>query len=327
MHILWRVWFRQNQNRSDMRTFVTGLALALAGSLALGPAWSLAQDAPAPRSLSVTIRNLPAGAKLIVALNSGKTPDQTVPAVASDAGDAALALDLGNLGKNDETQVDVYVSVKCPDGSVKIVIVAHGEKPPTDCDYDLAGIFWLNRANGLTINYPGSITPDYGLFSTRNLVIGGAAAGALLTTLVIVSGDDGSNTTNPGTGGSAGSGSGPTAFSGTYTGTATATTNTCGFSPTAAIRGVLTVNGQAVGTWSKTHTSAGVTFNFNVTLTVNGSQATFQATTVQNVGSSSYTITDTAAQITGNSMTLTQRFERNGTPACTVIYLMTLTKS
>jgi hypothetical protein len=300
-----------------MRKFVTATAIVLAAAWTVGRAIPAAQE---NRSLPVKIDNLPAGAKLRLALNTGKTPKQTVPGTANQAGDAMLALDLGNLGKNDQTQVDVYVSKPCPDGAISVVIVEHGAKPPDDCDHTLVGVFWLNRAEGLTVHVGGGIGANYGLFTPRNIAIGAGGLGAIIIGLAAGGDDAGSGTGTPGTGGG-----GATTFSGTYTGTGTATTNTCSFSSSAPIRGVLSVNSSGVGTWQKTHTAAGVTFNFNVTLNVSGSQATFQATTTQSISGATYTVTDTAAQITSTGMTLTQRFARSG--VCDVVYLMTLTKS
>jgi hypothetical protein len=85
------------------------------------------------------------------------------------------------------------------------------------------------------------------------------------------------------------------------------------------------VNNSGSGTWKKTHLSVSITFNFDVTLTMNAVGATFTSTTTQNVGGSPYSITDSAS-FTSANVTVTQKFVRTAGGPCEANYSMTLTR-
>ena len=118
-----------------------------------------------------------------------------------------------------------------------------------------------------------------------------------------------------------------TSANGTYSGTLTATANSCGFSGSAAVRGVLTVDSNGRGTWEKTHVGPNVTFRFNVTLTSNGSGGfSFNGSTSQKVGSTTFNVSDVAT-IAGKVMTITQTFTSTSGETCTVRYTGQISRS
>lgn len=120
----------------------------------------------------------------------------------------------------------------------------------------------------------------------------------------------------------------PTYYNGTYTGQAMPTgINTCGFTGT-GINGVLNVNGNGTGTWRKTHLSVGVIFDYDVSLVMNATGATFTATKMQTVNGLPFRITDNGS-FTQATLVLRQRFEGivNNVVVCEAELTMTLTRN
>lgn len=150
------------------------------------------------------------------------------------------------------------------------------------------------------------------------LTLTALGAAATATALLFLAGDDAENP---------GQTILPTDYNGTYTGQAMPTgLNTCGFTAT-SINGVLNVNASGIGTWRKTHLSVGITFDFDVSLVMNASGATFSATKMQTFGGLPFRITDNAT-LSRASLVLRQRFEGlvNNVVVCETEMTMTLTR-
>jgi hypothetical protein len=290
----------------------TAIAVLLPGlAAAQGPQSALVSIQPAA-SLDVV---------LFDAANAGKVVART-DARGKGTIQVAALLNIGKLAVVDET---------CTDGT-RVLLVSEGTQVPSEegCHHRRIGAFWPGRDNVLQVKLGGGVG-----VGTKAAIAGAAGAGAFVflrdrepqePTIVfdrdlpdIVHPEE-SEKSDPITSHDA------TVFNGTYTGSMTASTNTCSFAPTTPIRGVLMVDSDGRGTWQKTHLNAGVTFNFNIVLTVNGqSSASFTASTTQQVGSRTYAVTDSVT-ISGNTITITQTFEAT-TNACTVRYTGQLTKN
>jgi hypothetical protein len=301
-----------------MRRLVLALAAAIGLAAVVGSVIPAAQGG---RSLTVKLDGLPPGSAVNVLMNIGKVPNASATGMASDAGDALLALNLGNLGKNDTTAVDVYIG-QCPDQSTRVYLVAQGQQPPPECNRRLIGGFLLNQTGTLTVHADSIATS--GLGSSNVVKYSLAGAGAALATAVGISqgGDKNDTDTTTQTSTTTTTTTAATDFSkfnGTYTGTGTATTNSCGFTSPAEIRGILTVDQNGHGEWKKQHPNAGAEFNFQITMSGNSSSASFTGQTSWN----GYTVHDEVT-VSGNTITVVQTFD-NG--SCKVIYNIQLTKS
>ncbi len=293
-------------------TFVAAAAAFLLGGIvaAQGAESALVNIQPAA-SLDVV---------LFAAANAGKVVART-----DDNGKGNIQVtDLLNFGKLD------VVDETCADGT-RILLVSEGTQVPVEdgCRHRRIGAFWPGRDRVLQIKLGGGIS------AATKAAIAGAAGGAAFLALrnreaqprdVVpqIQGPDIVHPpvipTDPVTSND------PKVFNGTYTGSMTASTNTCSFAPTTPIRGFLSVDSNGRGTWQKTHLNAGVTFNFNIVLNVTGpTSASFTASTTQQVGSRVYSVTDSVT-ISGNTITITQTFEATTNP-CTVRYTGQLSKN
>ena len=295
-----------------MRTVFTSTFAATAVLLGSFAAAQGRQSAPVniqpPTSVDVV---------LFSAMNAGKVLATTD----SNGRNNMDVTDLINLGKLD------VVEEKCPN-QTRVLLVAQGTRTPDtqDCRRRRVGAFWWGHDTALNVKLSGGGMST----GTKVGILAGGGAAAVGTAVALKG--DGYKTSTPSTstgstGGSTGGSATGTAFNGTYAGTLTATTNTCGFSSSASVRGVLSVDANGRGTWQKTHVSAGVTFNFNVNLTISSATvAAFTASTTQQVGSQTYSITDTAS-ISGNTLTITQLFTSTSATPCTVRYTGQLQKA
>src|SRR5262245_4293071 len=192
----------------------------------------------------------PAAINLVVfsAINAGKL-------VATTAANGRGQIDprevesLGRLELQEE---------RCDDKTTRVLMVAADgkpEAPPQNCRRRRVGAFWWGHDEAVNVRLEGA-----GMSTPKKAgIIAGAAAGAATGIIVATRGDDEPDGGDP---------TDRTKFNGTYLGTLPSTTNTCTFSPTAAVSGVLNIGSNGQGTWQKTHTSAGITFSFNVTLTL-----------------------------------------------------------
>ena len=116
-----------------------------------------------------------------------------------------------------------------------------------------------------------------------------------------------------------------------WVGTGTTSLNACGFSTSAPLGGTFDVNASnGTGTWTKVHTSAGVTFTFPVTVTFNSGDRSFRMTVTRSfpIGSSIFDVTEDYA-LTGSTdgryrlVTGSQKFVGN---CGTVIYAVRMSR-
>jgi hypothetical protein len=298
---------RQVVRQEQVMHRVSGLVTATIVVWALSGVLTSARQ---ERELTLKLEGLPPGASVTVQLDVNGAPAGSAKGAAGPDGDVMLALSIGSLPKPQETLVDVFVG-DCANQEVRVMIVAQGIEPPPECSRRRIGGFYLNRQLNITIRYPNALAVTNGLFSTRNLTIMGAGATAVIIG-VTAGGDDGDG------------GVSFPSYNGTYTGSGTATVNSCNFGSPAAMSGVLTLNDAGTGTWVKTHTQAGVTFTFPITATRAAAGLDFMGSINQLIGANTYTITDTAS-VSSQTLTLTQTFSRAGAAPCTVTYLATLT--
>ena len=124
-------------------------------------------------------------------------------------------------------------------------------------------------------------------------------------------------------------GEGADLFNGVYTGTATATSNTCGFDATSPARGQLRVLPSGTGTWASAHTGSAVSFEFPVRVTVIGDEARFTVTGTAIIGGLPFTV-EQSAVLSGGTASIREtvgRFESGSlSPACTSIFDLRLTR-
>jgi hypothetical protein len=223
---------------------------------------------------------------------------------------------------------------QCPGQPTAVNLFPSGTTLPADqqqcapgCKCRRRGGFFL-WGDDTTLN----LSPNFFSTPVGLGVIGGSAA----TVGLLAAGGGSSNGAgnNPGTGnpggGTGGGGTAPpptattpNSFNGTYTGTATATANGCGFLTSTPIRGVLNVTSSGGGTWVKTHLTQNQVFNFEVNLSVTGNQGSFTSTSTSNPFG--YVVTD-AMTVTGTTATVTQTFRDPSRGNCETRYSMTLTR-
>jgi hypothetical protein len=289
-----------------MRTILTSALEATAAAFLMGSLVS-AQKSSVPINVQP-----PASVDVVffTALNAGKVM-ATTDAMGKGTMDVT---DLLNLGKLE------VIQEKCQDRDRLLMAPTGVNTPDTqNCKKRRVGSYWPGHDTALNVKLQsggGLNTP------AKAGLIAGAGVGIFAAAKA---GSSDSQTTSNAGSNTGGTTITPVSFNGTYTGTMAATGNGCNFSPTVVARGVLSVDTTGKGTWQKTHTNTGVTFNFNVTLTLNGSTATFTAQTTQLVGSQNYQVTDTVS-ISGATLSITQMFVSMSATICTVQYTGQLTK-
>jgi hypothetical protein len=294
-------------------SFAAAVAAVLTGSLVRAESRTVPVNVKPAQSIEVVLfKSANAGKSLVITDRNGKgNIDVDVAEIA-------------NLGKL------VIIEEKCPDRTRVLVVAAGAEPQSPNCSKKVIG-FWVFD-NGTPLN----VHLSHGIGAGTKLLLGSAAGAGALVYLERRDGNDQPVLTEqpavsvptPSTI-AAPTPSAPslTALNGTYAGSLTATANSCDFSPTASIRGVLSVDANGRGTWQKTHVGPNVTFNFNITLSSTGSgTASFSASTSQQVGSRTFSINDVAA-ISGTVMTITQTFTSTSGQACTVRYTGQLSRS
>lgn len=309
-------------------SLLTVLAFIWAGLAPLGAV----QASPVGQAV-VKVDKLPSGSTVTVAINIGKVPSATASVPADSNGEATLALSLGNLGKNDDTPVDVYIG-QCPNNEVRMWIVAQGQEPPDQCGRKKIAGFLLNLHPHITIHYPGELAMSSGIFTTRNEIIGGAVLAGIVIWIVASGGNSTSSTSSSGTtsssSGTTSSSSGGTTpnlfqtFNGkTLSGTLNFTANGCGTSLGSLINAQATVNLNTSGAG----TFVVIQTNNNATLTHPTVQATaltgntgfqFADTITSTINGRQFQVTDTVTT-TLTSLSLVEAFVGLGSAACTAV--------
>jgi hypothetical protein len=269
------------------------------------------------------------------ASGKGAAPTASTPTLPSNLAAAAVgktiqpdatgrALDTLTFPDADKgrRRIAVYKDDDCVDGKTRLLLIQEGIEPPPECKRRTPlGWVWVDDGGTITVDLKaGTASSSKPLLQRPVFYIaaGGAAAlGGLAiakgggdssthsttTTSILSSSSTTTSTTSISSTTTTASTPNGTAFNTTATGTLNAGTNTCNFSSVSPIRGMLAVDSAGRGTWQKTHTSAAVTFNFIVALTVaSATQANFQATTQQQVGSQMFSVTDTVSITIANAI-------------------------
>jgi hypothetical protein len=254
-----------------------------------------------------------------------------VPLGTTDANGALLVDPSLLFGK---PRMDAVIQ-QCPGQATSVNLLPSGAPVPVDQQECPQGCKCSRRGGAFLWGDDARLYLDKHFFQSP-VGIGAILLGAGATAGFVAAGGESSDgaSNNPGSGNPGGgtggggttpppTGTAPNSFNGTYTGTASVTTNGCGFLTSTPIRGVLNVNSSGGGTWIKTHLSQNQVFNFEVNLNVTGNQGSFTSTSTSNPYG--YVVTDTVT-ITGTTATVTQLFTNCRSGGGETRYTMTLTK-
>jgi len=226
-------------------------------------------------TMPITVQGVDAGSVVHVSMTAGQ-PVTPVTGKADGSGALNDVLDLGNLAKP-HIEVKVYVGDRCPDKETRVELVSAGVDPstiPDGCRKRLAGAFWLDQAQHVTLDAakPGIAVGGGGISGKTKILIG---AGTAAVIGVAVAAKGGGTTSTSGTSTT------PITVDGVYNSNWLTATSSCIAAPVNGIPFTFAGSTLTISLWSGafpvTITGSSTSASFTASFTATGHPPTFWA--------------------------------------------------